>query len=224
MPDLNFQVEGAEAVTFSAAPQLAIKLRITNAPPEESIHAVALRCQIQIDAPRRRYNPEEQASLHDLFGEPERWSRTLRSMLWTLTSTVVRPFTGNILSDLPVPCTYDFNVAATKYFYGLEDGDIPLTLLFSGTIFYEGEEGALQVTQIPWDREATYRMPVQVWKTMMQHYYPNSAWLSLDKDVFDRLYRYKVRHGLPTFEKALEKLLSLSKEDMENALESRGKE
>jgi hypothetical protein len=106
-----------------------------------------------------------------------------------------------------VPCTFDFNVAATKYFAGLTDGEVPLNLLFSGTVFYAGGEGALQVAQISWDKEARYRLPVQVWKEMMDIYYPNSAWLSLRKDVFDRLYRYKVRRGIPTWEQALESLL-----------------
>ena len=26
---------------------------------------------------------------------------------------------------------------------------------------------------------------------MMEHYYPNSAWLCLRKDIFDRLFAYK---------------------------------
>ncbi len=114
------------------------------------------------------------------------------------------PFTESILVDLPVPCTYDFNVAITKYFYALEEGEIPVTLLFSGTMFYDGEDGALQVAQIPWDKEAAFRLPVSVWKEMMEQYYPNSAWLCLRKDVFDRLYQYKSREGIPTWEQALE--------------------
>ena len=42
---------------------------------------------------------------------------------------------------------------------------------------------------------------------MMERYYPNTAWLCLRQDVFDRLYRYKSRRGLPTWEQALEGLL-----------------
>ncbi len=212
MNNLNFQVEGATPVTYAAAPLLALKLRITNTLEDQPLHAVALQCQIQINSVRRKYNPEEQAGLRDLFGEPERWGTTLRSMLWTFSSVGVPPFTGSILVDLPVPCTYDFNVAATKYFYALEDGEIPLTLLFSGTIFYEAADGALQIAQIPWDKEATYRLPVRVWHEMMEHYYPNSAWLNLQKDTFDRLYRYKVRSGLPTWEQTIESLLGPKEE------------
>jgi len=207
MPDLSFAVETVEAVAFAAAPLLAFKLRVSNRHADEPIHTIALRCQIMIDPARRRYADEDQERLRDLFGEAERWGQTVRPLLWTHASVVVPSFTGGCVADLQVPCTFDFNVAATKYFAGLTDGEVPLNLLFSGTVFYAGGEGALQAAQIPWDKEARYRLPVQVWKQMMEVYYPNSAWLCLRKDVFDRLYRYKVRRGIPTFEQALESIL-----------------
>jgi hypothetical protein len=212
MPDLSFQVEGAEPLTFAETPLLIFKLRVANRLAEEPIHSIMLRCQIQIEPTRRRYEPQEQARLLDLFGEPERWQRTVRSTLWTFTNVTVPPFTGNTLADLPVPCTFDFNVATTKYFYALAEGEIPLTLLFSGTVFYRANHGGLQVAQIPWEKEASYRLPVGVWQAMMDHYYPNSAWLSLRRDVFDQLYQYKLRRGLPTWEQALESLLAEQKE------------
>jgi hypothetical protein len=207
MPDLNYQIEGAEAVSFAASPLLAFKLRITNTNAEERVQTVALRCQIQIESARRKYAAGEQERLLDLFGEPERWSRTLRPMLWTHASVIVTPFEGSTLVDLPVPCTFDFNVAAAKYFAGLEDGEVPLNLMFSGTVFYEARDGALQVEQIPWDREAKYRLPVRVWKEMIDIYYPNIAWLCLRRDVFDRLSRYKMQRGIPTWEQTLDSIL-----------------
>ncbi|MEP6637649.1 MAG: DUF6084 family protein, partial [Acidobacteriota bacterium] len=120
---------------------------------------------------------------------------------------------GSALVDLPVPCTVDFNVAAAKYFAALEDGEVPLNLMFSGTVFYEGADGALQVEQIPWDREAKYRLPVSVWKEMMDIYYPNMAWLCLRRDVFERLSQYKMDRGIPTWEAALESLLPSEEAD-----------
>ncbi len=208
MPELQFQVEGAEPVPFTAAPLLALKLRITNAIAEQPIQTVALQCQIQIEATRRKYTAGEQERLLDLYGEPERWGQTLRAMLWTHASVMVPPFQGNRLVDLPVPCTFDFNVAAAKYFAGLEDGEVPINLLFSGTVFYESGEGALQVEQIPWDREARYRLPVRVWQQMMEIYYPNSAWLCLRRDAFDRLSQYKQQNGIPTWEQTVESLVA----------------
>jgi hypothetical protein len=206
MPELNFSVEGAEAVPFAAAPTLALKLRV-NESGDEPIHAVLLSCQVRIEATRRRYGEEERKRLVDLFGDPSRWSETLRSLLWTNVSVNVPPFTGSALVDLQVPCTYDFNLQITKYFDGLEGGEVPLTLLFSGSIFFAGPGGALQVTRVSWSEEATYRMPIRVWQDVMRLYYPNTAWVNLRKDVFDRLLAYKSRRGLPTWEQTVESLL-----------------
>lgn len=207
MPELSFRVEGAEAVQFAAAPLLVLKLRVSNANPAESLHSVSLQCQIQIQAARRRYNAEEQQRLTDLFGSPDRWSLTLRNMLWTHANIVVPGFQGTVLIDLPVPCTFDFNVAATKYFSALDAGEIPILIQFSGTAFYAGQDGALQVSPIPWNREAAYALPIAVWKEMMDFHYPNTAWLSLRRDVFERLLAYKSRHGIPTWEQTIESVL-----------------
>jgi hypothetical protein len=207
MPDLNFKIEEATVVPFAAAPTLGFNLRIENAIAAERIHTIALRCQIQIDVTRRRYSVQEQSRMRDLFGEPERWSQTLRSLLWTHANVVIPSFQGSTAADLPVPCTFDFNVAATKYFEGLTDGEIPLHFMFSGTVFYADANDALQVIPISWEQEARFNLPVKVWRDMMDHYYPNSVWLNLRRDVFERLYQYKTQHGIPTWEQALEKVL-----------------
>jgi hypothetical protein len=208
MPDLSFQIEGASVVPFAVTPTLGFKLQIKNAAANETIHTIALRCQIQIEVARRRYTPEEQERMLDLFGTPDRWSKTLRSLLWTNLNMVVPAFPGvSTVADLHVPCTFDFNVAVTKYFEGLMDGDIPLNVMFSGTVFYAPLDGGLQVAPISWEQEARFKFPVKVWREMMDSYYPNSVWLNLRRDVFERLYRYKVQHGIPTWEQALEEVL-----------------
>lgn len=212
MPDLSFRVESAEPVTFAATPTLAFKLRVDNADPQEVIHTVALRCQIQMEVTRRHYNPEEQERLRDLFGEPARWSQTLRNRLWTNVSLMVSQFQGSTLASLEVPCTFDFNIAATKYFHGLSSGEVPLCLMFSGTVFYADESGSLRVAPISWDKETRYRLPVQVWKDMMDVYYPNTAWINVRRDVFDRLTQYKMDHGVPAWEQVLEQLLDNAEE------------
>jgi hypothetical protein len=216
MPDLSFQIDGVSVVPFAASPALAFKLQIRNAAADELIHTVALRCQIQIDVARRRYSPLEQERMLDLFGAPDRWSQTLRSMLWTNVNLVVPGFPGDSTSvDLHVPCTFDFNVAATKYFEGLTDGEIPLLVMFSGTVFYAPPDSALQVAPISWEREARFKLPVKVWREMMDSYYPNTVWLNLRKDVFDRLYRYKMQQGIPSWEQALERMLPVELETVE---------
>lgn len=206
MPDLNFEVTGANPLANATAPTIAFSLRVTNNSPEP-VQSIALRCQLQIECPKRRYVEPERARLTDLFGETSRWGQTLRPMLWTNTNTAVGPFERETTTDLPVACTYDFNVAVTKYFDALEDGEAPLVFLFSGTVFYSSPAGMLQAEQIPWNRESAFRLPVRVWKNMMELYYPNSAWLCLRKDVFDRLHEYKMRQGIATWEQTLESIL-----------------
>jgi hypothetical protein len=210
MPDLQVTVEGVSAVPFAVAPTLAFALRVVNADPLEAIHTVVLRSQIQIEVTRRRYSGPDQERLRDLFGEPERWGQTLRGMLWTHANTVVSPFKGSTSVQMQVPCTFDFNIAATKYFNGLADGEIPLCLMFSGTVFYENQAGDVQVAPISWDKETRFRLPLSIWKAMMDLYYPGSAWVCLRRDVFEKLQEYKVRHGMPTFEEAIEAIMAES--------------
>jgi hypothetical protein len=131
----------------------------------------------------------------------------MKSMLWTHADTVVSPFTGETTVNLPVNCTFDFNIAATKYFAGLEGGEIPLLFLFSGTIFYQNEFGALQISQISWNKESNFSLPASIWHKMMEAYYPNSNWLRLERETFERLLAFKTKHGIPTWEQVLEKLL-----------------
>ncbi|MBO0798669.1 MAG: hypothetical protein J2P31_07580 [Blastocatellia bacterium] len=221
MPDLEFQVESAAPLRNAAAPTLVFKLQTTNN-AEETIHTILLNCQIMLDVTRRRYSTEEQEKLLDLFGKPELWDRSLRRLFWTNVGVTVPTFTGKTIVDLNVPCTFDINVAATKYFSGLEEGEVPLLLLFSGTIFYEGENQALRVAQIPWEKEAVYRLPVRVWQEMMDIYYPNSVWLNLRRDVFERLNRYKMLRGIPTFDQVLERIVPDA--SMENGLSPQSKD
>jgi hypothetical protein len=207
MSGLTFAVEGAEAVPFAASPLIAFHLRVNNPEPDQEIQSVALRCQIMIDAQRRRYTAGEREGLRDLFGEPDRWGQTLRPMLWTHAGTTVPAFTSSVRVELPVECTFDFNVAAAKYLHAVEVDDVPLIFQFSGTVFYSDADGAMQIARIGWDKDARHRLPARVWREMMDLYYPNSAWLRLRRDVFDRLHEYKRREGLATWEQALENLL-----------------
>jgi hypothetical protein len=208
MPELNFQVTGVEPAARGLVPLLHFKLEISNTPPEQTIHSVILQVQIQIQSAQRVYTPAEKEALVDLYGTPDRWGQTLRNKLWTIANTTVRQFTGRTEAIVPVPCTYDLNIASTKYFQALEGGEVPLLFLFSGTIFHAGADGRLQVQQVSWNSECEYRMPAQTWRDLMEHHYPNSAWIYLQRDVFKRLDAYRRRHGLPTWERTMEKLLA----------------
>ena len=208
MPDLDFKIIGVEPAAHGFTPLLHFKVGIKNTPSDETIQSVILQAQIQIQAPGRCYSEVEKPKLIDLFGAPDQWGTTLRARLWTLSSTTVRTFTGSSEAILPVPCSFDLNVAGTKYFYALEGGEVPLLFLFSGTIFYAGAGGRLQVQQISWNKECTYQMAVSTWRKMMDAHYPNTAFVTLERDVFDRLHDYKQSAGVSSWEQAIEKLLA----------------
>jgi hypothetical protein len=213
MPNLTFAIDKADVLPFAAVPTLSFLVRIKNANPGEDVQSVALRCQILIEAAKRRYNSSERNAMRDLFDEPERWSQTLRSLLWCQAGATVPAFSERVEVQLPVSCTFDFNVGAAKYFHGAAgDETVPLCFQFSGTIFYRSANGVLQIEQIGWDKEARFHLSAQAWHELMDHYYPNSAWLRLERDIFERLYEYKRYHGLATWEQAIDSLLPLKKE------------
>jgi hypothetical protein len=204
VPKLDFAVESAEPVKFAAAPTVAFTLRIATDRP---VRSLVLNTQIRIAPARRRYSDADQARLVELFGPPERWGETLRTFRWEQVASVVPSFDSAAVVELAVPCTYDLEVATAKYFYALDDGDVPLEFLFSGTMFFSADSGALQTAQIPWECEAAYRLPVGVWREAMQQHFRGSAWLRVRDDVFERLVSYKARHSLLTWETTFEHLL-----------------
>ena len=120
MPDLSFRVAGVEPAARGLTPLLHFKLEVSNAPATEEIHGVILQAQIHIESAQRAYDSEEKEKLIDLFGTPDRWGQTLRTRLWSHASVTVRPFADSTDAVLPILCTYDLNVSATKYFYALE--------------------------------------------------------------------------------------------------------
>ncbi|HEY6138105.1 MAG TPA: DUF6084 family protein [Thermoanaerobaculia bacterium] len=206
MPDLHFAVEGIEAVVHAAVPTVGIRLRVTNR-ERDAVQHVALQAQIQIEPVFRSYTPEEQVRLRDLFDDPSRWRDTLKPLFWTRVDVVIPAFEEAATIELPVACSFDFNLAATKYFAGVQQGEIPLRLLFSGAAFYRSPAGALQIARIPWDREAECRLAVGEWRRMRDLYYPNEAWLPLRRDVFERLQAYKTRGAFPTWDDAVAAML-----------------
>ena len=210
MPDLDFKVLGVDAAARGLTPLLHFKIGIVNQTPGDKIQSVMLHAQIQIQSPQRAYTPSEKEKLRELFGRPEDWGQTLRNRLLAHANCVVPAFADRTEAVLAVPCTFDLNVAATKYFYALEDGEVPLLFLFSGTVFYSDPDGRLQIQQISWEKEAAWRMPMGVWREMMDRHYPNTAFMWLDRDVFDRLYEFKRHHGFATWEQAMERLLGHS--------------
>lgn len=205
MSELSFTCVDAQPLRYAAAPTLQLKLRIEET-TGDTIQGIALRCQLRIEAQRRRYSPAEAERLSELFGETARWGDTLKPLHFTNVAQMVPRFAGTTDVDLPVPCTYDFEVAATKYLHALDDGEIPLLLLFSGTVFSQ-REGGFSVGQVPWSKEAKYNLPARMWREVMDLYFPNSGWIRMRRDTLDALQRFKVRRAMTSWDEALDALL-----------------
>jgi uncharacterized protein DUF6084 len=209
MIDLGFSVVGAGADPYAASPMLALKLRISESSGAK-VDSIALRVQVRLDVQRRLYAAEESALLVELFGEPSRYAETLKSMLWTHVAAMVPAFQHETELELPIPCSYDFEVASHKYLASLKDGIIPLNLLFSGMAFVD-RSGRLTPEFVPWSCEARFALPVAVWREAVDAFFPNSAWIRVNRDLFDELRRFKIATGLPTWDAALERLCEIAK-------------
>jgi hypothetical protein len=203
--ELAFDCLGVEPDRYAVAPILLFRLRISETSGAR-VDAIALRCQIRIEPARRRYSPAEVERLADLFGEPSRWGESLKPMQLAYVDRMVPGFTGSVEVDLPVPCTYDLEVAWARYFASLDDGEIPLLLLFSGTVFTWGPQG-FQVEQVPWHKETTLRMPVRTWRELVDLFWPGSAWLRVRRETLDALVRFKSARAIPTWDQTFERLL-----------------
>jgi Family of unknown function (DUF6084) len=210
MPELVFDCTGAKPDRYAVVPAMSMSLRISETTGQR-VEAIALRCQIRIEPARRRYSDAEAARLNDLFGDTQRWADTLKPIQFTNLSVMVPGFTGSTDIDLPVPLSYDMEIGSTRYFAGLEDGEVPLLLLFSGTIFGVAD-GRLSVQQVPWHKETAYRMPVSLWREAIDAHFPNSAWLRVSLLTLDELQRYKTARALPTWEATILALLADSAE------------
>jgi hypothetical protein len=211
MTNLAFEVVESRAEPHAAVPTIMMRIRAEEA-DGFSIHALALRCQIRIEPQKRRYSPDEEERLYEMFGETPQWGDSLRPFLWTHVSTTVGKFDGTTEFDLPIECTYDFDVAGAKYLHALGDGEIPLILLFSGTVYTRGETG-FSAEPLSWSAEATHKLPVATWRAMMDLYYPNSGWIRVQRDTLDSLQRFRAYRGLPTWDQAFEQLLKEAGED-----------
>jgi Family of unknown function (DUF6084) len=205
MAELVFDCTGAEPDRYAVVPSMNLKLRISETSGQR-IEAIALRCQIRIEPARRRYTPAEEERLNDLFGDTSRWADTLKPLQFTTVSAMVPAFTGSTEIDLPVPFSYDLEIGSARYFAGLESGEIPLLLLFSGTVFGL-EDGRISVQLVPWSKEAPCRIPVPVWREAIDVHFPNTAWIKMSTQTLDELQRFKNRRALPTWDATLRALL-----------------
>ena len=210
--EVTFAVLDVAPEPYAVTPILTARVGIA-AIGDEPVHAIALRCQLRIDPLRRNYSDAEADGLTDLFGTRDRWAATQHTFLWQHTTAMVQGFRGTTQVDLPLECTYDFEVSSAKYLHALRDGTVPLQFLFSGTVFVQGTRG-FSVQQVPWDREDRHDMPVSVWRNLIEQHFPNTGWLRLNRDTVDALAGYRSAHGLLSHDEAITTLLERASEDV----------
>jgi hypothetical protein len=206
MADLVFGCTSASAERYTATPTLSFALTIT----ERSgvpVRAIVLRCQIRVEPHRRRYSAAEARRLHDLFGDTSRWADTVKPIQLAMVTTMVPAFSASTELDLQMPCTYDLEVASARYLQALDDGTIPLLMLFSGTIFVANGDG-FAVELVPWSAEASFPMPVSIWHDVVDLHFPGSAWLRCSRETLDELSAFKSQRALPTWDATLAALLA----------------
>jgi Family of unknown function (DUF6084) len=205
-PDLEFAVVGARPVKYAAAPMLSLDLQVSET-TEAQVYMVALRIQLMIEPARRAYDDATRERLVELFGAPERWAVTTRSLVWSRLDVLVPAFAGTTIVTVPIACHYDLELAAAKYLHSLPDGEAPLALHFNGMIYYRGEDGGLQMVLIPWSKSIDFRMPVSVWRETIAHYYPGTAWIAVRSQTLEALQREKLARGLATLDACIGALL-----------------
>src|SRR4029077_18670968 len=157
---------------------------------------------------RRRYDDATRERLVELFGAPERWAVTTRSLVWSKLDVLVPAFKGTTTVTVPIAYHYDLELAAAKYLHSLPDGDAPLALHFNGMIYYPGEDGGLQMVLMPWSKSIDFRMPVSVWRETIEHYYPGTSWIAGGSLTVDALQREKLKRGLATLDACISDLVS----------------
>ena len=206
VPEPEFAVIAARPVRYAAAPMLTLDLQVSES-SGRPVYMIALTIQLMIEPARRSYDEKTRAGLVELFGPPERWAVTTRSLVWAQLDVLVPPFTGSTTVAVPVSCSYDLELAAAKYLYSLSDGEAPLALHFNGTVYYAGDDGGLQMVLVPWNKSIDFRMPVSVWRDTVQHYFPNTNWIAVRSETLDALQRAKLDRGLTTFDACIDTLL-----------------
>jgi Family of unknown function (DUF6084) len=211
VPAPEFTILGAEAIKYAAAPMLEFTGHVSE-PQGREVYTIALTAQVMIDPARRSYDHATRERLVDLFGAPERWAATTHSFLWAELGVMVPAFTGATAFKLPIQCNYDLELAASKYLYSLPGAEVPLTFNFTGTIFYRGEAGRMQITKVPWECTTRYAMPIATWREMIEHYYSGTGWVALQEDTLESLSRRKAAGGLHSFDATVAQLLREAEE------------
>jgi hypothetical protein len=203
LPEPQFWVLDCAALPHTAAPTLSFTLRAKDTTGLE-VYTVALTTQVHLEASSRPHDAETREALQDVFGEPERWNDTARSVIWAKRDLLVPSFTGSTTFELQLPCDTDLELATTRYLEAVPDGEAPLAFHFSGSIFYRGAHDRMQLTMVPWHSTAQFRLPLATWRKAVGD---RGGLVRVSDETFDALKRYRLERGLPSLGAAVSELV-----------------
>lgn len=210
VPAPEFAVTGAAHLPFAATPTMRFQGAVTE-PEGVEVQSIALTAQVMIDPARRGYDPKTRERLAELFGPPASWAPSTSGLAWARVAATVPGFTGSAAFAIEVPCTYDLEVAAAKYFYAVCEGLIPLSFHFNGNVFYRGERGQMMIVPVSWSSTAQFSMPIATWRAMIAEHYPGGGWIRVDDETLAALNDRRGARGLSSFDACVRELLELDR-------------
>jgi hypothetical protein len=205
-PEPSFTVLSVAARRNAAVPTLDFDVHVAETSGHE-VYTMALTVAITIEPARRAYAGDAHARLEGLFGAPERWAVTTRSLAWAQAAVLVPAFTGATTFKVAIPCSYDLEQSCAAYFSALAEGEVPLAFHFNGTILYRGDADSLQMVLVPWSCTVDFSLPVAVWRGMMDAHFPNGGWVALHAETIAALRAEQLRRAAPTLDACLAELL-----------------
>jgi hypothetical protein len=205
-PEPEFAIIGAAHMAFAATPTMVFAATAADDSGHE-IQSIALTAQVMIDPAQRGYDDATRDRLAELFGPPASWAPSTSGLPWARVSAPVPGFRGSTTFAIEVPCTYDLEVAAAKYFYAVQDGHVPLSFHFNGNVFYRPRGGHLMVVPVAWSSLARFRMPAATWRAMIAEHYPGGGWIRLQETTLQALNDLRAKRGLPSFDACVNELL-----------------
>ena len=113
------------------------------------------------------------------------------------------PAATNVAAAAAVVPAPEFTILGVK---AVKHAAAPM-LDFTGTIFYRGEGGKMQIIKVPWECSTRYAMPLATWREMIEHYYSGTGWVALGDDTLESLSRRKAARGLHSFDATVAQLL-----------------
>ena len=168
------------------------------------------RALITIEPAKRAYDDATASAWSSSSASPSAGRRRPRSFRWAQADALVPAFDGRDrvrARACPAPTTSSSPPPSTST--GSPDGEAPLRFHFNGTVFYEADDGRMQIVQVPWDRSAALRDAGRgLAGDDRRRTTRTAAGCRCTPRRSSGCERLKAERGLPTFDAAVDELLA----------------